>query len=57
MRFEVFFTALEKINPRCGLILRSFRMACSLGMRSFVWVWTISVSVLNIEQFSENAWR
>ena len=31
-------------------------MACSLGMRSFVWIWTISVSLLNIGQFLEKAW-
>ena len=53
---EMFFTAFEKNNSRCGYILRSFRMACSLGMRSFVWTWPFSVSLLNIGQFLENAW-
>ena len=31
----MFFTAFEKVNPGCGFILRSFRMACSVGMRFF----------------------
>ena len=31
-------------------------MACRLGLRSFVWIWTISVSLLNIGQFLESDW-
>ena len=31
-------------------------MACSLIMRSFVWIWNISVSLLNGGQLLENAW-
>ena len=37
VRLEEFFTAFEKINSRLGFSLRSFRMACSLGSRCFVW--------------------
>ena len=53
---EVFFTAFEKIISRFGFSLRSFRMSFSLVMRSFVWIWTISSSPLNIGQFFKNAW-
>ena len=56
VRLKVFFTAFVKINSGCGFILRSFRMDCCLGMRSFVWIWTIFVSHMNIGQFLENAW-
>ena len=31
-------------------------MTCSLVMRSLVWFWAISVSLLNNRQFLENAW-
>ena len=31
-------------------------MTCSLGMRSFVWIWTTAVSILNIWKFLENVW-
>ena len=51
---EVFFTAFENINSGFGFSLKSFRMACSLGMCSFVGIWTISV-LLNVGQFLENA--
>ena len=50
---EIFFTAYEKINSGFGFSLRSFCMACSLGMRSFAWIWMISVSPLNIGHFLE----
>ena len=50
----MFFTAFERINTEFGFSLS--RMACSPGMRSFVWIWTISVSILNVEQFLENVW-
>ena len=53
---EVLSTAFKKINSGFGFSLKSFRMACSLGTRSFVWFWTISVSLLNFGQFLENAW-
>ena len=32
----MFFTAFKKIYSGFGFSLRTFRMACSLGMRSFV---------------------
>ena len=51
--FKVFFTAFEKINSGFRFSLRSFRMVCRLGMRSFVLIWTI---FFNIGQFLENAW-
>ena len=53
---EAFLTAFKKIKLGCWFILRSFRVACSLGMRSFVWIWRISVSLLNARQLLENAW-
>ena len=53
---ELFFIAFEKINSWFGFTLRSFRMACSMGMRCFVWIWTISVSILDIGQFLGSAW-
>ena len=53
---KVFFTVFEKINLGFGFSLRCFRMACTLGMRSLVWIWTISVSLLNLPHFLENAW-
>ena len=31
-------------------------MGYSLSMCYFVWIWTISVSILNIGQFHENDW-
>ena len=52
---KVFFTAFEKTTSGFGFSLRSFRIACSLVMRFFVWIWTINVSLLNIGQFLENA--
>ena len=51
----VFFTAFEKITSGFGFSLRSFRSACNLGMRSFVWIWMISVSLSDIGQLFENA--
>ena len=39
-RLEVFFTAFEKNKSEFGFSLISFRMACSPGMRSLVWIWT-----------------
>ena len=56
VRLEVFFTAFEKIISGIGFSLGSFCMACSLGIRSFVWIWTITVYFFNIRQFLENAW-
>ena len=43
----------ENINSRFGFGARSFRIACSLGIRYFAWIWTISVSLLNICHFLE----
>ena len=37
--------------------LRSFRMACSLGMCSSVWIWMVSVSLLNFGQFLEKCYE
>ena len=54
---EMFFTAFEKINLCFGFSLKSFRTACSLGMRSFVWISTISIYILNIRQLLENVRR
>ena len=51
----MFFTAFE-INSGFESSLRSFRMSCNLGMRYFVSIWTISVSLLNIGQLLANAW-
>ena len=45
---DVFFTAFEKYTSGFFFSLRSFRTACSLGMRYFV-------SLLNSGQFLENA--
>ena len=56
VRLEMFFTAFEKIYSGFRFSLRSFRLACSLRMRSIVWIWTISVSLLIIGQFLEIAW-
>ena len=53
--FNVFFTAFEKINLGFGFSLRSFLITCSLGMRSFVWFWMISVSIPSFGQFPERA--
>ena len=53
VRSEVFFIAFEKIYSRFGFRLRSFRLVCCLDMRSFVWIWTISVSLLNIGKSNE----
>ena len=53
---EVLYTAFEKNNSEFGFSLTSFRMARSLGMRYFVWIWMISVSPWNIGQFLEKAW-
>ena len=36
--------------------MKSIRLICSLGIRYFIWICTISVSLLNIGQFLENAW-
>ena len=53
---EVFFTAFEKIISEFRFSLRSFRIACGLGMRSFIWIWVISISLLNFDQFRAKAW-
>ena len=50
------FTAFQKINSGIGIILRSFRMAYSLGMRSFVWIGMISVSLLIFGHLLEKVW-
>ena len=55
VELEALFTAYEKINSGFGFGLRSFRMACSLIMHSFVWIWKIYVTLLNIDQLLENA--
>ena len=49
----VFVTAFERINSGYRFNLRSFCMASSLGVRSFVWNSVISVSLLNFGQFLE----
>ena len=43
---NVFFIALEKFR-RFRFSLRSFCVAYRLGIGSFVWIWKISVTVLN----------
>ena len=53
---EVFFIAFEKINSGLRFSVRSFHMACSLGVRYFVWNWMISVSLLNFWLLLEKAW-
>ena len=53
---EVFFIAFEKTNSWFRFSLRSFRLACSLGLGSFFSFWMISVFLLQIGQLLENAW-
>ena len=56
IRLKVLLTAFDKFNAWFGFFLRSFRIACCLGMPYFVRIRTISVPLLNIGHFLDNAW-
>ena len=52
---EVFFIAFEKNISGFEFTQRSVCIASSLGLRYFVWICLISVSLLNIGPFHENS--